>query len=622
MTKVLLSHPPRPASHNSSRAMVWVRKNLFSSLSNSLLTIGCIWLMWELIPPLLNWAFLQANWVGSTHADCTKAGACWVFIHERFGQFMYGLYPHDQRWRINLALLIGLVSIAPMFWKILPYRGRYIAVWAVIYPLIVWWLMYGGFLGLERVETRQWGGLTLTLIIASVGIAGALPWGILLALGRRSHMPIVRILSVIFIEFWRGVPLITVLFMSSVMLPLFMAEGTSIDKLIRALVGVILFQSAYVAEVVRGGLQALPKGQYEAAESLALGYWKTQGLVILPQALKLVIPGLVNTIIALFKDTSLVIIIGLFDLFSSVQQATVDPAWLGMSTEGYVFAALIYWIFCFSMSRYSQHLENVLTPGVHRIEDTMSQILLQPANAMITLENVNKWYGQFHVLKNINLTVQPGERIVLCGPSGSGKSTTIRCINHLEEHQQGRIVVDGIELNEDIRNIERVRQEVGMVFQHFNLFPHLTVLQNCTLAPIWVRKMPKKEAEDLALHYLERVRIAEHAQKFPGQISGGQQQRVAIARSLCMKPKIMLFDEPTSALDPEMVKEVLDTMIGLAQSGMTMLCVTHEMGFARTVADRVIFMDRGEIVEKAAPDEFFAHPKSERTRAFLSQVIH
>ncbi len=232
----------------------------------------------------------------------------------------------------------------------------------------------------------------------------------------------------------------------------------------------------------------------------------------------------------------------------------------------------------------------------------MSQILLQPANAMITLENVNKWYGQFHVLKNINLTVQPGERIVLCGPSGSGKSTTIRCINHLEEHQQGRIVVDGIELNEDIRNIERVRQEVGMVFQHFNLFPHLTVLQNCTLAPIWVRKMPKKEAEALAMHYLERVRIAEHAQKFPGQISGGQQQRVAIARSLCMKPKIMLFDEPTSALDPEMVKEVLDTMIGLAQSGMTMLCVTHEMGFARTVADRVIFMDRGEIVEQAAPD--------------------
>ncbi|MCA6961241.1 amino acid ABC transporter ATP-binding protein [Pectobacterium odoriferum] len=241
---------------------------------------------------------------------------------------------------------------------------------------------------------------------------------------------------------------------------------------------------------------------------------------------------------------------------------------------------------------------------------------------MITLENVNKWYGQFHVLKDINLQVRQGERIVLCGPSGSGKSTTIRCINHLEEHQAGRIVVDGIELNNDLRNIEKVRTEVGMVFQHFNLFPHLTVLQNCTLAPCWVRHTPKKEAEELAMHYLERVRIAAHANKFPGQLSGGQQQRVAIARSLCMKPKIMLFDEPTSALDPEMVKEVLDTMLGLAQDGMTMLCVTHEMGFAKTVADRVIFMDQGEIVEQASPDIFFSSPRSERTQSFLSQILH
>ena len=252
----------------------------------------------------------------------------------------------------------------------------------------------------------------------------------------------------------------------------------------------------------------------------------------------------------------------------------------------------------------------------------MTQHLHHDSALMISLENVNKWYGQFHVLKDINLQVKPRERIVLCGPSGSGKSTTIRCINHLEEHQQGRIVVDGIHLNDDVRNIERVSTEVGMVFQHFNLFPHLTVLQNCTLAPIWVRKTAKKEAESLAMHYLERVRIAEHAHKFPGQLSGGQQQRVAIARSLCMKPKIMLFDEPTSALDPEMVKEVLDTMIGLAEDGMTMLCVTHEMGFARTVADRVIFMDRGEIVEMAPPETFFSNPTSERTRAFLSQVIH
>jgi general L-amino acid transport system ATP-binding protein len=253
----------------------------------------------------------------------------------------------------------------------------------------------------------------------------------------------------------------------------------------------------------------------------------------------------------------------------------------------------------------------------------MTQAKQQPAEApMILMENVNKWYGEFHVLKDINLNVQAGERIVLCGPSGSGKSTTIRCLNRLEEHQKGRIVVDGTELTSDLKHIEAIRREVGMVFQHFNLFPHLTVLQNCMLAPMWVRKMPKREAEEVAMHYLERVRIPEQAAKFPGQLSGGQQQRVAIARALCMKPKIMLFDEPTSALDPEMVKEVLDTMVGLAEDGMTMLCVTHEMGFARTVANRVIFMDRGEIVEEADPETFFTSPKNERTQLFLGQILH
>ena len=244
------------------------------------------------------------------------------------------------------------------------------------------------------------------------------------------------------------------------------------------------------------------------------------------------------------------------------------------------------------------------------------------AEPIIQLQGVNKWYGQFHVLKDINLDVQQGERIVLCGPSGSGKSTTIRCINRLEEHQQGRIVVDGTELTSDLKHIEAIRSEVGMVFQHFNLFPHLTVLQNCTLAPMWVRKMPKRKAEEIAMHFLERVRIPEQALKYPGQLSGGQQQRVAIARALCMKPKIMLFDEPTSALDPEMVKEVLDTMVGLAQDGMTMLCVTHEMGFARTVANRVIFMDRGEIVEQNEPNAFFDNPQNERTKLFLGQILH
>src|SRR5499426_1109372 len=245
------------------------------------------------------------------------------------------------------------------------------------------------------------------------------------------------------------------------------------------------------------------------------------------------------------------------------------------------------------------------------------------AEPIITFDKVNKWYGDsFHVLRDIDLRVRKGERIVICGPSGSGKSTLIRCINRLEEHQKGRILVENVELTHDLKNIEQVRREVGMVFQHFNLFPHLTVLENLTLAPIWVRKMPKKEAEDTAMHYLQRVRIPEQATKYPGQLSGGQQQRVAIARSLCMNPKVMLFDEPTSALDPEMIKEVLDVMIELARSGMTMICVTHEMGFARTVANRVIFMDRGEIIEQNDPQRFFNNPQSERTKLFLSQILH
>ena len=239
----------------------------------------------------------------------------------------------------------------------------------------------------------------------------------------------------------------------------------------------------------------------------------------------------------------------------------------------------------------------------------------------ISIAQMNKWYGSFHALRDIDLTVNRGERIVICGPSGSGKSTLIRCINALEEHQRGEIVVDGTVLSSDLKNIDKIRSEVGMVFQHFNLFPHLTILENCTLAPIWVRKTPKKEAEETAMHFLEKVKIPEQAHKYPGQLSGGQQQRVAIARSLCMRPRIMLFDEPTSALDPEMIKEVLDTMIELAEDGMTMLVVTHEMGFARQVANRVIFMDQGQIVEQNEPEAFFNNPQSDRTKLFLSQIL-
>ena len=239
----------------------------------------------------------------------------------------------------------------------------------------------------------------------------------------------------------------------------------------------------------------------------------------------------------------------------------------------------------------------------------------------IQIQNMNKWFGSFHVLRDIDLTVNRGERIVVCGPSASGKSTLIRCINALEEHQKGQIIVDGTELTSDLKNIDKIRSEVGMCFQHFNLFPHLSILENCTLAPIWVRNTPKKEAEEVAMHFLEKVKIPEQADKYPGQLSGGQQQRVAIARSLCMKPRIMLFDEPTSALDPEMIKEVLDTMIELAEEGMTMICVTHEMGFARQVANRVIFMDQGQIVEQNAPEPFFNDPQNPRTQLFLSQIL-
>ena len=244
------------------------------------------------------------------------------------------------------------------------------------------------------------------------------------------------------------------------------------------------------------------------------------------------------------------------------------------------------------------------------------------SDSIIQIQNVDKWFGDFQVLKEIDLEVKAKEKIVVCGPSGSGKSTLIRCINRLEEHQIGSIIVDGTEISEDTKNIEQVRAEVGMVFQQFNLFPHLSILDNCTLAPIWVKKMSKKEAEELALKQLEQVQILDQAQKFPGQLSGGQQQRVAIARALCMKPKIMLFDEPTSALDPEMIKEVLDVMINLAEEGMTMIVVTHEMGFAKTVADRMVFMDEGKIVEEAVPDKFFTNPESDRTKLFLSQILN
>ena len=358
-----VSQPDLPPPVTSVGVIGWLRKNLFSSWANSLLTLLALYLLYVALPPLVNWAFIKADWVGESRDACDSGGACWVFTRVRFNQFMYGFYPAAEYWRVNLAFGLLVALMVPLFIEKTPHKGWLAASILLLYPIIAFYLFAGGAFGLEQVETSLWGGLTLTLILSGVGIVASLPIGIVLALGRRSSMPIVKASSIIFIEFWRGVPLITVLFMSSVMLPLFLPEGTHFDKLLRAMIGIVLFQSAYMAEVVRGGLQAIPKGQYEAANALGLSYWKTMGLIVLPQALKLVIPGIVNTFIALFKDTTLVLIIGLFDLLAMIQAAFTDPHWLGYAVEGYVFAALIFWIFCFGMSRYSQALERKLHRG-------------------------------------------------------------------------------------------------------------------------------------------------------------------------------------------------------------------------------------------------------------------
>lgn len=355
--------PAREAPLASTGLIGWLRANLFSGPVNSLVTLLGLYVLYLLLVPVFDWALLKADWSGADRSACTSGGACWVFIANRLQQFTYGFYPTDQLWRINLTFVLFVGQLIWLAWPNAPIK-RWVAPFVVlVFPFIAFVLLYGGYFGLTTVSTHQWGGLTLTLILAVVGIVAALPFGVVLALGRRSHMPIVRSLSVVFIEFWRGVPLITVLFMSSVMLPLFVPEELTLDKLVRAMIGIIFFQSAYMAEVVRGGLQAIPKGQYEAAEALGLSYWKVMGLIVLPQAMKMMIPGIVNTFIALFKDTSLVLIIGLFDLLAIVQAGLSDPNWLGYSTEGYVFAALVFWVFCFSMSKYSQYLERKLYTG-------------------------------------------------------------------------------------------------------------------------------------------------------------------------------------------------------------------------------------------------------------------
>jgi general L-amino acid transport system permease protein len=363
MALIHTPHPDMPPPASEVGVIGWLRKNLFSSWFNSIFSVLSLYVLYLVIPPAFQWVFINSDWTGTSRDQCTSGGACWVFINVRFDQFIYGFFPKEEIWRINTAFLLLIVMMIPLFIKSFKFKKHLGLGLLVVYPIIAFYLFYGGSFGLPVVETSKWGGLSLTLVLSGVGIVSSLPLGILLALGRRSDMPMIKSVCIIFIEFWRGVPLITVLFMASVMLPLFLPEGTNFDKLLRAMIGIALFQSAYIAEVVRGGLQAIPRGQYEAANALGLSYWQSMRLIILPQALKMVIPGLVNTFIALFKDTTLVLIIGLFDVLAMVEVGFKDADWLGYAVEGYLFAALIFWIFCFGMSRYSQALERKLHTG-------------------------------------------------------------------------------------------------------------------------------------------------------------------------------------------------------------------------------------------------------------------
>lgn len=362
-TGEFVAHPDLPPPLLEVGVIGWMHRNLFSSWLNTILTLVSLYILYITVPPFLDWAIFSANWnAGTSRNDCELDGACWTMVRARFGQFLYGFYPFDQRWRVDLAMILQFASIAWLLIEKLPGKKYAAIALFVVYPIVAYLLLFGG-LGLQVVETRLWGGLFLNLVLGSVGIVASLPIGIVLALGRRSNMPVIRLLCTAFIEFVRGVPLISVLFMASVMLPLFLPEGVTFDKLARAMIGIALFSAAYMAEVVRGGLQAIPKGQYEGAMALGLNYWKMMGLIVLPQALRIVIPGIVSTFIGLFKDTTLVTIIGLFDLLGISQQATRDAEWQGLAKEGYVVTAFGFFIFCFAMARYSIFLERKLHTG-------------------------------------------------------------------------------------------------------------------------------------------------------------------------------------------------------------------------------------------------------------------
>ena len=502
--------------------------------------------------------------------------------------------------------------------------GQILAVVAVVVAVRV---IYGLIGETSSVSWDDWSGLYLTLVASGAAITLSFPLALLLALGRRSSLPAVRWLCVGYIEIFRGVPFIALLLVAKTFIDFFLDVDTPLSLTTRTIIAFTIFSSAYVAEVVRGGLQAVPKGQIEAGQAVGLQPPGVMRLIVLPQALRAVIPAMVGQFISLFKDSSLFAKRG-----GVLSGPRADPLPTGVHHRCHCRDPGICGLRLLGPQLH--HVQRKPAPRAPpRSRRTMTDTTTSTSNVnsdatqiggrelMVEMASVDKFFGTFQALSNIDMKVGAGEVVVVIGPSGSGKSTLIRCINRLEHHDRGRIVVDGVELTEDVRNIALIRRETGMVFQQFNLFPHLTVIDNITLGPRQVLKMPKKQAEDRAMEILERVKIPEQARKFPGQLSGGQQQRVAIARSLAMQPKIMLFDEPTSALDPEMISEVLDVILELSQTGMTLIVVTHEMGFAREAADRVIFMADGEIVEVGEPEHFFTNPREERTQLFLSQIL-
>ena len=473
-------------------------------------------------------------------------------------------------------------------------------------------------------------GAAVTVELTIISIAFALALGLLIAVIRSAGFRPLSVPAAVFVDVMRGTPLILQIFYIYYVLPL---AGIELDSFVAGVIALSLNYAAYLSEVFRSGIQAVPSGQREAAWSLGLPGRQTMTRIVLPQAIRIVIPAAGNYFIALFKDSALVSVIALGELLRAGQLLAAQTY---KFFEIYTLVALIYLAISYPASWLVQWMERafrigkpkagraVSRPAASVQSDAFAEALkprTDEGREVVRIDKLGKWFGQYHALRNMDLTVRLGEKIVICGPSGSGKSTLIRCINRLEPFQQGSIVVDGVPLDSAPEHVDKVRREVGMVFQSFNLFPHLTVLENCTLAPMIVRKASRAQAEELAWRFLDRVRVGDQAGKYPGQLSGGQQQRVAIARALCMTPRLMLFDEPTSSLDPEMVSEVLDVMVDLANEGMTMICVTHEMGFARRVADRVVFIDEGTIVEHADPETFFSAPKNDRTRVFLAQVL-